>query len=162
MQGGMLAGSPLCTFVAEIGTVDSTAHTLFWTCTKCLMSLVHHHGDDVKADHLQALASALCSLAPGLVLNSELRRTCCKLLNGMHHTFLHKVLAEDGRQLVHEDLCQLQGLGHNGVVFLRQQASNEAGDGQICQLLAQGCGLTEVQDLGDGGQALSPHLQAAP
>ena len=80
----------------------------------------------------------------------------------MHHPLFQEVLAEDGRQLVHEDLCQLQGLGHDGIVLLGQQASNEAGDGQICQLLAKGCGLTEVQDLGDGGQALSPHLQAMP
>lgn len=54
----------------------------------------------------------------------------------MHNPLLQEVLAENGRKLVHEDLCQLQGLSHCGAVLLGQQAGNEARDWQVCQLLA--------------------------
>ena len=84
---------------------------------------------------LEALAGTLGSLTSGLFLSGKLRRSACKLLNGMHDTLLEEVLAEDGRQLVHEDLCQLQGLSRCGAVLVGQQAGNEAGDGQVSQLL---------------------------
>lgn len=109
---------------------------------------------------LEALTGTLGSLAPAflLLLPSRLRGAACQLPDGMHHALLEEVLAENARQLVHEDLRQLQGLGHGGSVFLRQQASNEAGDGQVSQLPPQGCWLTEVEDLGDSGEALGAHL----
>ena len=78
----------------------------------------------------------------------------------MHHTLLQEVLAEDGRQLVHQDLRQLQSLGHSGGVLLGEQTSDETGDREVGQLLTKRCRVAEVEDLGDGGKALGADLHA--
>lgn len=109
---------------------------------------------------LQALTGTLGSLALGLLLPGKVRSGGSQLLNGMHHALLQEVLAEDGRQLVHQNLCQLQSLGHGGSVLLGEQTGDETGDGQVSQLLTQCCRVAEVKDLGDGGKALGAHLHA--
>ena len=111
------------------------------------------------AADLEPLTGSFGRLMFGLVLHLLWRGTSCQLLNSMHHSLLQEVLAEDVRQLMHQDFSQLQGFGHDAAVLLGEQASNEAGNGQVSQCIAQGFGLAEVQDLCDSRKALGAHLQ---
>ena len=61
----------------------------------------------------------------------------------MDHTFSVEILGEDGRELVHEDLCHLHGPHHQPVVLGLEHRGQVAGYTDVLQQLKQDTGATK-------------------